>query len=105
MLLKIFFLAISVSYAACQVVWYQPEQIHLSYGQNTSEIVVTWSTMNQTQESIVEYGINGLILQAVGVSEAFIDGGPKQHTQYIHRTILKNLTPNSKYGKLHVQNK
>lgn len=101
MLLKVLFLAITVSYATCQVVWYQPEQIHLSYGQNTSETVVTWSTMNETKESIVEYGINGLILRAFGVSEAFVDGGPKQHTQYIHRVVLKDLTPNSKYGKYH----
>lgn len=102
MLLKVFFLAITVNYIACQVFWYQPEQIHLSYGQNTSEIVVTWSTMNDTKESIVEYGINGLILRTAGVSSAFIDGGPKKHTQYIHRVILKNLTPNSKYGNYDV---
>lgn len=83
----------------CQVVYYQPEQVHLAFGDNTSEIIVTWSTFDQTKQSIVEYGINGFALRAVGSATLFVDGGPKKHAQYIHRVVLKNLTPNSKYGK------
>lgn len=82
-----------------QALWYQPEQVHISFGNNVSEVVVTWSTMNDTKESIVEYGIGGMILRAKGTSSLFVDGGPKQHSQYIHRVTLPNLTPFSTYGK------
>lgn len=61
---------------------------------------MTWSTRNDTNESIVEYGIGGLILTATGYSTPFIDGGNEKQKQYIHRVWLKNLTPNSKYSKL-----
>ncbi|KAF5302288.1 hypothetical protein FQA39_LY10327 [Lamprigera yunnana] len=80
-----------------QVLWYQPEQIHLAYGDTTKQIVVTWSTMSDTKESIVEYGIGGMILKAVGSSNLFIDGGSKKHSQYIHRVTLSNLNPNNTY--------
>lgn len=83
----------------CQVFWYQPEQVHLAYGSNVYEIVVTWSTFNATEESIVEYGIGGLILEAKGTSKLFVDGGAAKHSQYIHVVTLKNLTPGSRYGK------
>lgn len=81
------------------VFWQQPEQVHLAYGKNISEIVVTWSTFNKTDSSVVEYGIGGLILKQVGTSKLFIDGGPRKHSQYIHTVTLKHLTPDSKYGK------
>ncbi|KAF2904536.1 hypothetical protein ILUMI_01637 [Ignelater luminosus] len=80
-----------------QALWYQPEQVHLSFGDNVSEVVVTWSTINDTKESIVEYGIGGMILRAKGTSTLFVDGGPNQHSQYIHRVTLPNLTPFSRY--------
>lgn len=38
--------------------------------------------------SIVEYGINGFALSATGTTEKFVDGGPAEHTQYIHRVGL-----------------
>lgn len=88
----------TVKIANCQVFSYQPEQIHLAFGDNTSQIVVTWSTFNQTTESVVEYGINGFALRAFGAATLFVDGGPKKHAQYIHRVFLNNLTPDSKYG-------
>lgn len=76
---------------------YQPEQTHISFGDNTNEIVVTWSTFNETKDSIVEYGINGLILTATGKSTLFVDGGPENHSQWIHRVKLKDLSSNTKY--------
>ncbi|KAK9710622.1 Calcineurin-like phosphoesterase [Popillia japonica] len=79
------------------IFYYQPEQVHLSYGKNVYEIVVTWSTFNDTKSSVVEYGIGGMILQAEGTSKLFVDGGPERHAQYIHRVRLADLTPDSTY--------
>ncbi|XP_044731584.1 acid phosphatase type 7 isoform X1 [Chrysoperla carnea] len=76
---------------------YQPEQIHIAFGESVTEIVVTWSTINDTQQSIVEYGIGGLILRESGSSTKFVDGGTHNRTQYIHRVRLQNLTPETKY--------
>lgn len=41
-----------------------------------------------TDGSVVEYGINGFALSAYGTTEKFVDGGPAQHTQYIHRVNM-----------------
>lgn len=82
-----------------QIIWSRPEQVHLSYGNNIQDIVVTWSTFNQTEESLVEYGIGGFILTAKGSSKLFVDGGDEQHSQYIHSVVLKNLTPDTRYGE------
>lgn len=48
-------------------------------------MVVTWSTMDDSAESIVEYGIDGFALTAQGESEKFVDGGSAKHSQYIHK--------------------
>jgi len=69
---------------------------------NIHDIVVTWSTRNDTEESIVEYGIGGFVLRAEGNSTLFVDGGRKKQKQYIHRVWLKNLTPDSKYSKIYL---
>ncbi|CAK9815267.1 Acid phosphatase type 7 [Anthophora plagiata] len=86
-----------ISSTLSDVIYYQPEAVHLSYGDNIHDIVVTWSTRNDTGESIVEYGIGELILTATGNSIPFVDGGNEKQKQYIHRVWLRNLTPNSKY--------
>ncbi|XP_055842961.1 acid phosphatase type 7-like isoform X1 [Episyrphus balteatus] len=80
-----------------KVFHYQPEQVHLSFGETTDEIVVTWSTRDDAGPSLVEYGIHGLALTAEGTSQQFIDGGDKHRSQFIHRVKLKNLQPNSTY--------
>ncbi|KAJ9581517.1 hypothetical protein L9F63_023308, partial [Diploptera punctata] len=51
---------------------YQPEHVHIAYGENPYEIVVTWSTKNATKESVVEYGIGGFALDASGNSTLLI---------------------------------
>lgn len=76
---------------------YQPEQIHLAYGDTIHEIVVTWSTFDKTPDSVVEFGIGDLNSSSVGDSEVFVDGGKKRHTQYIHRATLTGLQPNTVY--------
>lgn len=64
---------------------------------DVSQITVTWSTRNQTNASVVEYGIRGLTQQAVGTSSLFVDGGKKRKEQYIHRVTLLGLQPEEVY--------
>ncbi|XKL65600.1 hypothetical protein PGB90_009020 [Kerria lacca] len=78
-------------------VQYQPEQIHISFGNNISEIVVTWSTWDKTNQSVVEYGIGGLISRAVGKWVLFTDGGNEKRKQYIHKVTLSNLLAEETY--------
>lgn len=78
----------------------QPQQIHLSFSDNARDLVVTWSTMNSTNEaSLVEYGIveSNLTQTATGVAKEFIDGGLAKRVQFIHRVKLKGLLPKQKY--------
>ncbi|EDV91977.1 GH24658 [Drosophila grimshawi] len=85
------------------IVHYQPEQVHLSFGERTaSEIVVTWSTRGlppTSADSVVEYGLSEDLTQRATGQQAikFVDGGRKQMTQYIHRVTLRELKANSSY--------
>lgn len=67
--------------------------------EKTNNIVVTWSTFNDTQESVVEYGVNGMDRKAVGKAKIFVDGGKEHREQWIHRVTLKNLKFDTKYGE------
>ncbi|KAI8432464.1 hypothetical protein MSG28_004852 [Choristoneura fumiferana] len=35
----------------------QPEQVHIAFGEKSNDIVVTWSTFNDTEGSFVQYGV------------------------------------------------
>lgn len=61
------------------------------------DMVVTWSTMDDAIESIVEYGPDGLTMTATGSSTKFVDGGAGAHSQFIHKTTLPNLLPGTRY--------
>lgn len=76
---------------------YQPEQIHLSLSNNGRDMVVTWSTPDSTGDSIVEYGIDKINLEAIGKETIFVDGGPEKRKQEIHRVLLPNLKPDTVY--------
>lgn len=91
-----FFLA---GYCLASTPDWQPQQVHIAFGNNLSEIVVTWTTFNDTKQSIVEYGINGLVLSAEGKSKLFVDGGDAHRSMYIHKVRLTDLTPESEYRK------
>lgn len=77
----------------------QPEQVHLSLGAEPSEMMVTWTTMDWTNESLVEYGTapGHLNTRAVGNSSKFTDGGPQHRTLFIHRVLLTDLKPRTDY--------
>ncbi|XP_068159680.1 acid phosphatase type 7 isoform X3 [Drosophila tropicalis] len=83
-----------------QIVHYQPEQVHLSFGDSLSDIVVTWSTRGSPNASQVNYAENYLsdVLQTVtGHWTRFVDGGHKRRSQYIHRVTLKDLKADTRY--------
>lgn len=86
-----------VHLVAGKIFHYQPQHVHLSLGDEENEMVVTWSTLDDPGESIVEYGINGFALTATGKSELFIDGGNEKHSLFIHKVVLKDLEPESKF--------
>ncbi|XP_072929526.1 acid phosphatase type 7 isoform X2 [Epargyreus clarus] len=75
----------------------QPEQIHIAFGSKSNDIVVTWSTFNDTQESRVQYGVGVMDKEAVGTSSLFTDGGHQHRSQWIHRVLLPDLKFDTKY--------
>ena len=66
-----------------------------------TEMMITWSTFNDTKESLVQYGFkpNHLSMQAKGSRTLFVDGGSEKHTQYIHRVKMTGLKTGYKYCK------
>lgn len=71
----------------------------MSYVDNVSEIVVSWITQNNTQISVVEYGIGGLVKRATAIPQRFVDGGKDHTVRYTHNVKLSNLLPKQTYGK------
>lgn len=64
-----------------------------------TDVVVTWSTRDATNTSIVKCKTaSGPLLQYSGKSNLFVDGGPLKRSQYIHKVKLLNLSPNTTYG-------
>lgn len=75
----------------------QPEQVHISFGSKTNDIVVTWTTFNDTQESRVQYGQDIMDKEAIGTRTEFTDGGKLKRKMWIHRTLLPDLKFDTKY--------
>jgi hypothetical protein len=67
-----------------------------------TDVFVTWSTANDTEESTVVCWDGGFIMMAQGTSTLFVSGGNETRKQYIHRVKLPNLTPGRKYSKLYI---
>ncbi|XP_022649381.1 acid phosphatase type 7-like [Varroa destructor] len=81
----------------------QPEQIHLSLGQDPSQMVATWLTINQTKKPQARYGAAGnsssvlFSMKVNGWSTKYVDGGTEQRQMYIHRAIMTGLVPGQRY--------
>ncbi|XP_059155039.1 acid phosphatase type 7-like [Physella acuta] len=75
-----------------------PGQVHIAYGDDVSKMIISWSTVNDS-DSIVQYGLSvkALTLSQQGSSTKFVDGGSEKRVQYIHRVDLKDLLPNTIY--------
>jgi len=77
----------------------QPEQVHLSWHGDATQMWVTWVTLDLkfANESLVEFGESGLTKLANGTVDTFVDGGSEKRKIYIHRVCMTNLTPNTRY--------
>ncbi|CAG7727913.1 unnamed protein product, partial [Allacma fusca] len=65
---------------------------------NPSEMMVTWSTIDDPQGSVVEFGLNHITEKTFnGSSIKFVDQGAQKLTQYIHRVLLRDLSPGKRY--------
>lgn len=62
-------------------------------------MVVTWVTQDSVVDSVVEYGVGNLDTFQNGTVESFLDGGPKQRTMFMHRTVASGLKPGQKYSE------
>lgn len=71
--------------------------LNFSFVDNVHEIIVTWSTWDPTNSSVVQYGIMGLSSEKYGNSTRFVDGGDENRVQYIHKVKLTNLLPEESY--------
>lgn len=61
-------------------------------------MIVTWVTLNEVNDSIVEFGqLDMLDRRANGTVSIFRDGGTEQRIEYIHRVVLTELLPGFKY--------
>lgn len=67
-----------------------PEQVHLSFGQNTREVVVMWVTANKSA-STVRFGsdANNFSMSADGEIWQFVGDGNSAGKQWYHRVRLQ----------------
>lgn len=80
-----------------------PTQIHLSLTNEASEMMVTWSTMDQPTENqrVFYQPCESQGDQDGDVSPSttarFVDNGTLHHAQYVHRAVLVDLVPSTQY--------
>lgn len=76
------------------------QQVHLSFGQNIDEMIVTWVTKHNDQTVHVRYGLNDsetFDFKAKASTNKFVNPGKEQRIMYVHRAILKRLVPGKIY--------
>lgn len=59
---------------------------------------ITWVTFDDTFISIVEYGTDKFMWSKMGNTSLFIDGGLSRTKRYVHRVLLTNLKPGTRYS-------
>lgn len=62
-------------------------------------MIVTWSTLNAVNETVVEYGINKLDNTASGTARVFNNGGSTQRETQVHQVLLNGLIPGQQYSE------
>ncbi|XP_060074531.1 acid phosphatase type 7-like [Ylistrum balloti] len=75
----------------------RPEQVHIAYGDTTSEVVVMWATQEECT-TLINYGTDpwGLTTTLTGQMSHFTDLN-RQGLQCLHRVKLQGLTPETTY--------
>ncbi|BFZ07401.1 hypothetical protein BsWGS_10440 [Bradybaena similaris] len=75
-----------------------PQQIHIAYGRTPNEMVISWSQVASTNQSLVLYGMNGQLTKTkLGTSARFVDGGFQKRTQFFSKVVLDDLVPGDIY--------
>ncbi|GFO41119.1 purple acid phosphatase [Plakobranchus ocellatus] len=85
----------SVGYTTAKCI---PKEVHITYGDTTSEVVIIWSTEDQCIPTKVQYALNspwGLDQTAPGEGRVF--EGPDKKKNYFHKVKLRDLQPSSTY--------
>lgn len=82
-----------------KVGYYQPEQIHITYGAKPSQMIITWTTMDFVNETVVEYGIDYLKNQQLGKAVNFKNKNKDfiNRDETVHSVLLSNLIPGQTY--------
>ncbi|BFZ07355.1 hypothetical protein BsWGS_10394 [Bradybaena similaris] len=92
-------LLLSVFTVGNGIVWFQPQQTHISVGETPDQMIIVWNTFNDTNDTRVIFGTNSKLNQlALGTRYQFVDGGSEHRSQYVHKVILKGLTPETDYA-------
>ncbi|KAL5467051.1 hypothetical protein EMCRGX_G031218 [Ephydatia muelleri] len=75
----------------------QPEQVHLSYGYDPSQMTVVWSTPNNSSTTVL-YGLTPYNLDSsdTGVCWEFTEDNP-DGLHYVHMVVLQDLIPGTEY--------
>ena len=66
--------------------------------ESSRQMVVTWTTFDQTSNSTVYFGTGSLDKVAYGHQTKFIDGGNEKRQMFIHRVYLDHLKPKTTYS-------
>jgi len=86
-----------------RVYYLEPEQVHLSYWGDPTQMWVTWVTLdnhtldNKPIDSFIQWGENDLTYSANGSVSYFADEGKEKRIIYIHRALMTGLKPDKKH--------
>ncbi|XP_074646182.1 acid phosphatase type 7-like isoform X2 [Tubulanus polymorphus] len=75
-----------------------PEQFHISYGDDSSKMVVMWTTKKSSADGVLKYGRNLLNLDSeTKYTNTHFEQHNTRGTQYYHRAKLLNLLEGRRY--------
>ncbi len=66
-------------------------------------MIITWTTLDYVNETIVEYGVNNFEKVTIGTEKIFKNGIFNPRNVTIHQVLLNDLIPGQTYSKLHVK--
>ncbi|GFS07859.1 purple acid phosphatase [Elysia marginata] len=78
-------------------VWCQPEQVHISCGDTSSDMVIMWATIGQCDTHVTFSDKPWNMSLKVEAQTVEMKAKLDKSLKYIHRAVLKNLLPSSNY--------